>query len=65
MGKLRLAFMGSPDLGLPCLNSLDEAEDMDVLRVVTLGDRRRGRRGTEWAFSRAAPPNTYSPRLAG
>jgi len=45
MSRLRVAFMGSPDLGVPCLEALREAEDMDVVQVLTLGDARRGRRG--------------------
>ncbi len=45
MSRLRIAFMGSPDLGLPCLEALHDAADMDLRQVVTLGDARRGRRG--------------------
>jgi methionyl-tRNA formyltransferase len=43
---LRLAFMGSPELALPSLAGLAAAPDMELRQVVTLGDRRRGRRGT-------------------
>ncbi len=42
---LRLAFMGSPELALPSLAELAVAPDMELRQVVTLGDRRRGRRG--------------------
>ena len=45
MAGLRLAFMGSPDLGVPCLRALRDAEDLDLLCAITLPDRRRGRRG--------------------
>ncbi|MCP4548236.1 MAG: methionyl-tRNA formyltransferase [bacterium] len=45
MAGLRVAFMGSPDLGVPCLEALQAADDIEVAAVVTLGDRRRGRRG--------------------
>lgn len=45
MSRLRVAFMGSPDLGVPSLRALHEAPDLDLVQVVTLGDRRRGRRG--------------------
>ncbi len=45
MSRLRIAFMGSPDLGVPCLQALHDAPDLDLVQVVTLGDRRRGRRG--------------------
>jgi len=42
---LRLAFMGSPALALPSLAALAAAPDIELVQVVTLGDRRRGRRG--------------------
>ncbi len=45
MSRLRIAFMGSPDLGIPCLEALHDAADMDLTQVITLGDARRGRRG--------------------
>ncbi len=42
---LRTVFMGSPELALPCLKALHDASDFDLLRVITLGDARRARRG--------------------
>jgi methionyl-tRNA formyltransferase len=45
MSRLRIAFMGSPDLGVPCLEALRDAGDMDLVQVLSLGDARRGRRG--------------------
>ncbi len=42
---LRTVFMGSPELAVPCLKALHEASDFDLVRVVTLGDARRARRG--------------------
>jgi methionyl-tRNA formyltransferase len=45
MTRLRLAFMGSPALGVPALETLHAAPDLEPVQVVTLGDRRRGRRG--------------------
>lgn len=45
MSPLRIAFMGSPDLGLPSLRALHAAPDLGLVQVVTLGDARRSRRG--------------------
>ena len=45
MTRLRVAFMGSPALGVPALRALHAAPDIELVQVVTLGDRRRGRRG--------------------
>lgn len=45
MPQPRIAFMGSPDLGVPSLQALHAAPDLDLVQVVSLGDRRRGRRG--------------------
>jgi methionyl-tRNA formyltransferase len=42
---LRTVFMGSPELAVPSLRSLAAAPDIDLCRVVTLGDARRSRRG--------------------
>ncbi len=42
---LRIAFMGSPELAVPSLAALAAAPDLELRQVVTLGDRRRGRRG--------------------
>lgn len=42
---LRIAFMGSPDLAVPCLDALRAAPDMELAQVVTVGDCRRTRRG--------------------
>ena len=43
---LRTVFMGSPELAVPCLNALSQAPDIDLIRVITLPDARRSRRGT-------------------
>jgi methionyl-tRNA formyltransferase len=45
MARLRVAFMGSPDLAAPCLTALHEDAGVEVPVVVTVGDSRRGRRG--------------------
>ncbi len=45
MERLRIAFMGSPDLGVPCLRAIADAPDMDLLLAVTAPDKRRGRGG--------------------
>lgn len=42
---LRIAFLGSPALAVPSLAALAAAPDVRVLQVLTLGDRRRDRRG--------------------
>ncbi|MBM4117155.1 methionyl-tRNA formyltransferase [bacterium] len=43
--RLRVAFLGSPALAVPSLEALAGAPDIALAQVVTLGDRRRGRRG--------------------
>lgn len=40
---MRIAFFGTPDFALPSLRALDEAEDMDIVLVVSQPDRRRSR----------------------
>ena len=45
MDRLRVAFLGSPDLGVPCLEALAAAGDFDLSLVVTAPDRRRARGG--------------------
>lgn len=41
---MKVAFFGSPDYALPCLEALVEEEDMEPVLVVTQPDRVRGRK---------------------
>lgn len=43
---MRIAFFGTPEPALPSLRCLDDAEDVEVLAVVTNPDRPRGRSRT-------------------
>ncbi|OCL27936.1 methionyl-tRNA formyltransferase [Orenia metallireducens] len=40
---MRVAFMGTPDFAVPCLQALIEADFLDVVGVVSQPDRKRGR----------------------
>lgn len=40
---MRVAFLGTPDVAVPALRSLIEADDIDVAAVITNPDRSRGR----------------------
>ncbi|MDP6419355.1 MAG: methionyl-tRNA formyltransferase [Candidatus Krumholzibacteria bacterium] len=55
MDSLRIVFLGTPELAIPCLEVLHGAQDVDLRLVVTPGDRRRGR-------GRAASPTPVGQR---
>ena len=43
MSKLKIIFMGTPDIAVSCLDMLVKREDVDVCAVVTQGDKPKGR----------------------
>lgn len=43
MDSLRIVFLGTPELAIPCLEALHGSQNVDLRLVVTPGDRRRGR----------------------
>ena len=43
---MRIAFLGTPDVAVPALEALVDADDIEVAAVITNPDRPRGRRGT-------------------
>ncbi len=43
---MRIAFLGTPAIAVPSLAALDDADDVEIVAVVTNPDRPRGRSGT-------------------
>jgi methionyl-tRNA formyltransferase len=57
---MRIAFLGTPDVAVPALDALVDADDVEVVVVITNPDRPRGRRGTP-----QPPPVKVAAEAAG
>lgn len=70
---MRIAFFGTPDFALPALQALQEAEDMEVVLVVSQPDRKRSRgkctptpvkaAALQWELPVLTPESVNSPSV--
>jgi methionyl-tRNA formyltransferase len=57
---MRIAFLGTPEVAVPALETLIAADDIEIAAVITNPDRPRGRRGTP-----QPPPVKVAAEAAG